>query len=253
MQLTQQASPLTFTRLFCTWWHARYGNVWALVDDVSNVLNAIDRGEPQAADRLLPLLYGELRRLAAVSLEDEPAAQTLNATALVHEAYVRLVGDQKFHSRGHFFGAAAQAMRRILVDRARARHSQKRGGNAQKVDIDEIAAPDSDDRVIALDEALKQLAIDDPLAARVVEMHRFVGMSHDQVAAALDLSVYQVRQSWNLARAWLKTTLSEHGLQPAQAFDRSTRHAWRRNLPWKNSEFFHRIFDSSGRRLRTIG
>jgi len=104
-------------------WLARFEKVWFLVNDLCNVLNAIDRGEPQAADRLLPLVYDELRRLAAASLEDEPAAQTLNATALVHEAYVRLVGDQKFHSRGHFFGAAAQAMRHILVDSARKTYS----------------------------------------------------------------------------------------------------------------------------------
>src|SRR5215469_16375919 len=124
-------------------------------------------------------------------------------------AYLRLVGDQQFDNRGHFFAAAAEAMRRILIDRARARSSRKRGGDRRRVMLDGVAAPDPDERLLALDEALTELAGADPLAARVVEMHHFAGMAHDQVAVALNLSVYLARQKWSFARAWLKTALSE--------------------------------------------
>ena len=124
-------------------------------------------------------------------------------------AYLRLVGDQQFDNRGHFFAAAAEAMRRILIDRARARSSRKRGGDGRRVMLDGVAAAGPDERLLALDEALTELAGADPLAARVVEMHHFAGMAHDQVAAALDVSVYLARQKWTFARAWLKTTLGE--------------------------------------------
>jgi RNA polymerase sigma factor (TIGR02999 family) len=179
------------------------------VTDVTDLLNAIDQGKPQAASQLVPVLYDELRRLAAIRLADEPPGQTLDATALVHEAYIRLVGDQAFQNRRHFFAAAAEAMRRVLVDRARARRSLKRGRDGRRVDIGDVAAPGPDDRLLALDEALTQLAGDDPMAARVVELHHFAGMPHDQVAAALELTVYQVRQKWSFARAWLKGSLEE--------------------------------------------
>lgn len=178
------------------------------MSDVSRILHAIDQGEPGAADQLLPLVYDELRQLAAHKLAQEMPGQTLDATALVHEAYLRLIGDQQFANRRHFFAAAAEAMRRILIDRARARRSLKRGGG-HRATLDDVAAPDPDDRLLALDEALTQLAGVDPLAARVVEMHHFAGMSHEQVAAALELSVYQTRQKWTFARAWLKTALGE--------------------------------------------
>ena len=179
------------------------------MSDVTRVLQAIDRGDPDAADQLLPLVYDELRKLAAQKLAQEKPGQTLDATALVHEAYLRLVGDQQFPNRRHFFAAAAEAMRRILIDRARARRSLKRGGDGHRVALPDVAAPDTDDCLLALDEALTQLAGVDPLAARVVEMHHFAGMAHEQVAAALDVSVYLARQKWNFARAWLKTVLGE--------------------------------------------
>jgi RNA polymerase sigma factor (TIGR02999 family) len=179
------------------------------MSEITRILQAIDQGDPGAADQLPPLVYAELRQLAAQKLAQEKPGQTLDATALVHEAYLRLVGDQQFANRRHFFAAAAKAMRRILIDRARARRSRKRGGDGRRVTLECVAAPDPDDRLLALDEALTQLAGVDPLAARVVEMHHFAGMSHDQVAAALDRSAYLARQKWAFARAWLKTALGE--------------------------------------------
>jgi RNA polymerase sigma factor (TIGR02999 family) len=148
------------------------------VSEVTRILSAIEQGDPQAAAQLLPLVYGELRKLAAQKLAQEKPGQTLDATALVHEAYLRLVGDQQFANRRHFFAAAAEAMRRILIDRARARRSRKRGGDGRRVTLDGVAAPDPDDRLLALDEALTELAGADPLAARVVELHHFGGMAH---------------------------------------------------------------------------
>jgi RNA polymerase sigma factor (TIGR02999 family) len=177
--------------------------------DVTRILSAIEEGDPHAVDQLLPLVYDELRKLAAQKLAQEKRAQTLDATALVHEAYLRLVGDQQFAHRRHFFAAAAEAMRRILIDRARARRSLKRGGDAPRQALDGVAAPDPDDRLLALDEALSQLAGADPLAARVVETHHFAGLAHEQVAAALDISVYLARRKWMFARAWLKTALGD--------------------------------------------
>ena len=179
------------------------------MSDVTRVLQAIDQGDAAAADKLLPLVYDELRKLGAQKLAQEKPGQTLEATALVHEAYLRLVGDQQFANRRHFFAAAAEAMRRILIDRARARRSLKRGGDERRVTLDGVAAPDPDDRLLALDEALTQLAGVDPLAARVVELHHFTGMAHEQVAAGLDMSVYLARQKWTFARAWLKAALGE--------------------------------------------
>jgi RNA polymerase sigma factor (TIGR02999 family) len=179
------------------------------MSDITRILSAIEDGDPSAAEKLLPLVYEELRKLAAQKLAQEKPGQTLQATALVHEAYLRLVGDQQFENRGHFFAAAAEAMRRILIDRARARSSRKRGGDARRVALDGVAAPDPDERLLALDEALTELAGADPLAARIVEMHHFAGMAHEQVAAALDVSMYQARQKWTFARAWLKATLGE--------------------------------------------
>jgi RNA polymerase sigma factor (TIGR02999 family) len=179
------------------------------MSDVTRILNAIDQGDPDAADQLLPLVYGELRQLAAQKIAWEKPGQTLDATALVHEAYLRLVGDPQFANRGHFFAAAGEAMRRILIDRARARRSLKRGGDVRRVTLDNVAAADPDDRLLALDEAMTQLAGTDPLAARVVELRHFAGLGHEQVAAALDISVYLARQKWTFARAWLKSALNE--------------------------------------------
>ena len=179
------------------------------MSEVTRILSAIEQGDPHAAAQMFPLVYDELRKLAAQKLAQERPGQTLDATALVHEAYLRLVGDQQFPNRRHFFAAAAEAMRRILIDRARARRSLKRGGDGRRVALDGVAAPDPDDRLLALDEALTQLAGADALAARVVEMHHFAGMTHEQVAAALDMSVYLARQKWTFARAWLKAALGE--------------------------------------------
>jgi RNA polymerase sigma factor (TIGR02999 family) len=177
--------------------------------DITRILEAVDQGDAGAVDQLLPLLYDELRRLAAQKLAQEKPGQTLDATALVHEAYLRLAGDQRFDNRGHFFAAAAGAMRRILIDRARARRSKKRGGDERRLTLDDVAGPEADDRLLALDAALTRLAEVDPLAARVVEMHHFAAMAHDDVAAALGISVYLARQKWAFARAWLKTALGE--------------------------------------------
>src|SRR5215467_6553823 len=179
------------------------------MNEVTRILSAIEQDDPQAANQPLPLVYDELRQLAAQMLAQEKPGQTLDATALVHEAYLHLVGNHEFANRPHFFAAAAEAMRRILIDRARARSSLKRGGDRRRVALDGVAAPDPDERLLALDKALTQLAGADPLAARVVEMHHFAGMSHEQVAAALNLSVYRARQKWTFARAWLKTALRE--------------------------------------------
>jgi RNA polymerase sigma factor (TIGR02999 family) len=179
------------------------------MNDVTRILSAVGQGDPQAAEQLLPLVYEELRKLAAQKLAREKPGQTLDATALVHEAYLHLVGKREFANRPHFFAAAAEAMRRILIDRARARSSRKRGGDRRRVALGGVAAPDPDERLLALDEALTRLAGADPLAARVVAMHHFAGMGHEQVATALDVSVYLARQKWAFARAWLKAALGE--------------------------------------------
>jgi RNA polymerase sigma factor (TIGR02999 family) len=179
------------------------------MSDATHDPSPIVPGDPHAVDQLFRLVFDELRKLASQKLALEKPGQTLDATALVHEAYLRLAGGRQFANRGHFFAAVAEAMRRILIDRARARRSLKRGGNGRRKELDGVAAPDQDDRLLALDEALTRLAGVDPLAARVVEMHHFAGMAHEDVAVALSTSVYQVRQKWGFARAWLKTTLGE--------------------------------------------
>ncbi len=175
--------------------------------EVTHLLAAIDAGDAQAAAELLPLVYDELRRMAAAQMAQEKPGQTLDATALVHEAYLRLAGNQQFANRRHFFAAAGEAMRRVLVDNARRKLSAKRGGDAKRLPLPDVAAEDADACLLALDEALSQLALDDSLAARVVELHHFAGLPHDQVAAALDATIYEVRQKWTFARAWLKTAL----------------------------------------------
>ena len=177
--------------------------------EVTRILSAIERGDSHAAEQLLPLVYDELRRLAAEKMANERPDHSLNATALVHEAYLHLAGDQHFENRRHFFAAAGKAMRRVLVDHARRKLSAKRGGPAQRQPLANLAAPDADEQLLALDAALTQLMGDDPLAAQVVELHHFAGLPHDKVAEALDTTVYEVRMKWTYARAWLKTAMND--------------------------------------------
>jgi RNA polymerase sigma factor (TIGR02999 family) len=176
--------------------------------DVTQILSQIEQGDPSAADQLLPLVYDELRRLAAAKLANEKAGQTLQATALVHEAYVRLVDVeqvQHWSSRGHFFAAAAEAMRRILVERARKKKRLKSGGDYQRIDFDKTEvvdeAPSHD--LLALDEALTRLAMNDPVKARLVELRFFVGLTVEEAAQALGISGITAKRYWRYARAWL--------------------------------------------------
>jgi RNA polymerase sigma factor (TIGR02999 family) len=181
------------------------------MSEVTRILSAIEQGDPHAASQLLPLVYDELRKLAADRLAQEQPGQTLQATALVHEAYLRLVGagqDPHWDGRGHFFAAAAEAMRRILIDRARRTHSRKRGGGLQRLDLDAgalLAAPedDADDDLRALDEALGQLEAEDPLKARLVKLRYFAGLSLPDTARALGISTASAKRQWIYARAWL--------------------------------------------------
>jgi RNA polymerase sigma factor (TIGR02999 family) len=179
--------------------------------DVTPILSAIEQGDPHAAAQLLPLVYDELRQLAAQKLAQEEPGQTLQATALVHEAYVRLVGENEQHwdSRGHFFAAAAEAMRRILIDRARAKHADKRGGNRKRLDIDaiDLATTAAPDQLLALDDALAKLARSDPAAARLVELRYFAGLTVDEAGKALGISTATAYRHWNYARAWLHCEL----------------------------------------------
>jgi RNA polymerase sigma factor (TIGR02999 family) len=175
--------------------------------DVTRMLQAIERGEAQSSAELLPLVYDELRRLAAQKLSQERPGQTLQATALVHEAWLRLAGpeDQKWEGQRHFFGAAAEAMRRILIENARRKQRQKRGGGWERVEADEIplAEPLPSDELLALDEALTELARRDPAAAELVQLRFFAGLSHQQAAELLGISRRAADRTWAHARAWL--------------------------------------------------
>jgi RNA polymerase sigma factor (TIGR02999 family) len=181
------------------------------VSDITLILNAVQQGDPKAAEELLPLLYNELRKLAAQKMANEAPGQTLQPTALVHEAWLRLVGSGQEHwnSRGHFFGAAAEAMRRILVERARRRRVLEKGGFAEKSDLDEsqlvVTAPAEE--LIAVDEALDRLAAEDPAAAEVVKLRYFVGMTMPEAAEALGLPLRSAERLWTFARAWLRQAL----------------------------------------------
>lgn len=175
--------------------------------NVTQILNAIQRGDLQAADELLPIVYGELRRLAARRLSREAPGQTLQATALVHEAYIRLVGshDPGWENRGHFFAAAAEAMRRILVDRARRKKRLRHGGARERVDLDvaELTVDGPSEDLLALDEALAKLADRDTLDGEAVKLRYFAGLTNEQVAQALGISPRTARRRWRYARAWL--------------------------------------------------
>jgi RNA polymerase sigma factor (TIGR02999 family) len=179
------------------------------MSDVTRILNAIEQGDARAVDELLPLVYGELRLLAAQKLSQERPGQTLQATALVHEAYLRLVGseNQNWDSHGHFFAAAAESMRRILVDNARRKKSLKYGGDRQRIDINEVVLTDcnnaSSDYLIALDEALTKFSEKDRIKADLVKLRYFVGLTIEQTAKILDISDATAKRYWIYARAWL--------------------------------------------------
>jgi RNA polymerase sigma factor (TIGR02999 family) len=177
------------------------------MSDVTRILNAIERGDAKATDELLPLVYEELRLLAAQKLSHERPGQTLQATALVHEAYLRLVGDepQSWQSRGHFFAAAAEAMRRILVDRARSKGAAKHGGQSRRVDLNDalLAVEAAPEGMLAVDEALTRLAEQDADAALLVKLAYFGGLSLEQAAEVLGMSSRSAYRHWAFARAWL--------------------------------------------------
>jgi RNA polymerase sigma factor (TIGR02999 family) len=180
--------------------------------NVTDILSAIEQGDPHAAEQLLPLVYDELRQFAARQLAREKPGHTLQATALVHEVYLRLVdaeGPRSWESRGHFFAAAAEAMRRILIDSARRKRRPKHGGDRHRVDLDaagDAIAPPVED-LLALDEALEKLAAEDPVSADLVKLRYFAGLSIDQAAAALGLSPRTADRRWAYARAWLRQEL----------------------------------------------
>lgn len=184
------------------------------MSDVTRILGKIEAGDPKAAEQLLPLVYEELRKLAADKMAEEKPGQTLQATALVHEAYLRLVNTDSvkgWDSRGHFFAAAAAAMRRILVEQARAKKRLKRGGQRERVPLDdvELACGVPSDQLLALDEAIARLETTDPDMARIVQLRFFVGMNHEEVAAAMGISSVTARRHWRYARAWLRREIRE--------------------------------------------
>jgi RNA polymerase sigma factor (TIGR02999 family) len=177
------------------------------LSDVTRILESIEHGDPKAADELLPLVYGELRKLAAAKMSDESSNQTLQPTALVHEAWLRLAGDAepRFENRAHFFGAAAEAMRRILIDRARRKRAVRHGGDQQRVELEDlaVAVPGDTDELLAVNEALDKLAATHAIQAEVVKLRYFVGMTNVEAAQALGLSERTVKNYWTHARAWL--------------------------------------------------
>jgi RNA polymerase sigma factor (TIGR02999 family) len=181
--------------------------------DVTRILAAIERGDPQATEQLLPLVYDELRRLAAQKLAQEKPGQTLQATALVHETYLRLVGaqDPGWNGRGHFFAAAAEAMRRILVENARRKRSAKAGGGHRRVDLSDAEPALEGPRVdlLALDEALERLAAQDPRKADLVKLRFFAGLTHEQAARALGISTSTADNDWAYAKSWLRLAMCD--------------------------------------------
>jgi RNA polymerase sigma factor (TIGR02999 family) len=182
------------------------------MSDVTHILDAAARGEPKAAEELLPLVYDELRRVATSKMSHEPAGHTLQATALVHEAWLRLVGSdqQSWQNRAHFFGAAAEAMRRILIERARQRQALRRGGGQVRISDTavEIAAPEQDDEILKVHEALNALAAVDATAATLVKLHYFVGMTMPEAAQAMNVPLRTTERLWAYAKAWLQREIS---------------------------------------------
>jgi RNA polymerase sigma factor (TIGR02999 family) len=186
-----------------------------MMTDVTRILNAIEQGDAGATEKLLPLVYEELRVLAAQKLSKEQPGQTLQATALVHEAYIRLVGleDQEWKNRSHFFATAAEAMRRILVDNARRKKSLKRGGNRRRFDLDRIILPDNKDRlsddILALDEALEKLSNENKIEVDIVKLRYFAGLTGSQAAKALGISLSTANEHWAYARARLRLEITK--------------------------------------------
>jgi RNA polymerase sigma factor (TIGR02999 family) len=191
------------------------------MSEISRILSASYQGDPSAAEQLLPLVYDELRELAAQKLAQERPGQTLQATALVHEAYLRLVGGeatQSWEGRRHFFAAAAEAMRRILIDRARQKQTRKAGGGRRRLDLDDIepALEEANgDRLLALDDALRKLEAEDPRKAELVKLRFFAGLTAEQAAAALGVSTSTAEKDWAYARSWLRVVV-----------DRMSGHPW---------------------------
>jgi RNA polymerase sigma factor (TIGR02999 family) len=185
------------------------------MSEITLLLSAVDAGDPKAADQLLPLVYEELRKLAAAKMALEKPGQTLQATELVHEAWMRLAGaeEQKvWNSRGHFFGAAAEAMRRILVDRARKKERIRHGGGLERVDLEHVnlATQDADETLLAMHEALDALARESPQNAEIVKLHYFTGMNYSEIAQALGVSLPTVERRWAYARSWLLRELKRN-------------------------------------------
>ena len=186
------------------------------MSDVTRLLEAAERGEGEAQEQLFKLIYSELHRMAEHRLADEPPGQTLQPTALVHDAWFQLVGADgraRFANRAHFFGAAARAMRRILIDRARRKRAEKRGGGSEPIDLDaiEVAATASDATLLRIDEALEKLAREDPASAELVRLRFFVGMKLEEAADALGISERTAKRYWQFARAWLYDELRSDG------------------------------------------
>ncbi len=182
--------------------------------DVTQVLQALERGDPKAADELLPLVYEELRKLAACKMAREAPGQTLQPTALVHEAWLRLAGNEqsRWDSRAHFFGAAAEAMRRILIDNARRKQALRHGAGQQRVDVQDlqIAAPAADDQLLAISEAMDKLAAQDKPKAELVKLRYFVGLSIEEAADVLGISEATAKRWWTFARAWLHSEVQSN-------------------------------------------
>src|SRR5712692_6059366 len=187
--------------------------IFGLMSEVTRILSAIEQGDPHAAEQLLPLIYDELRQLAAAKLAREKPGQTLQATALVHEAYLRLVDVEKgqhWDSRRHFFAAAAEAMRRILVEAARRKHRLKHGGGRVREHAEkDIACPERPERLLALDEALDRLATTNPQAAELVKFRYFAGLSNAEAASSLGISPRKANKVWAYARAWLREAIGD--------------------------------------------